>query len=229
MWKFLGSLGKAALFVVAIMTGVLSLAREGLLTFFPGRFEATLLFWSCVRVAFIISVAAGWYWEYRGRKAVGKAYKTLQHRLQNLSIELTSAKALESLCLKDTPGRQASHQVFIHLALKVSNGDGQNTSTIEPTACTSDLRGDGRCDRLGFTEVVYGNIVESDPLCRAIPPGAIRPVTLRAIYDLPVSDSYIPATRLKGSLTLKDNRGELLPLSFAADLEKRLATPGAQG
>lgn len=35
MRKFLGSLGKAVLLVVAVMTGVLSLAREALLLFFP--------------------------------------------------------------------------------------------------------------------------------------------------------------------------------------------------
>ena len=225
MRKFLGSLGKAVLLVVAVMTGVLSLAREALLLFFPNKFKATLLFWSCVRVAFIISVAASWYREYRGRKTAEKTYTSLQQRLQSLSIELMSAEAVESFSPKDSPSRQAYHRVHIDLTLKVSNGDGQNTSTIEPVACTSDLRGDERCDRLGFNDDVYDNRVERNFLCRTIRPGAIRLVTLGAVYDLPLSDS-IPATKLKGNLTLKDNRGALLPsVSFSADLRKGLAMP----
>ncbi len=163
------------------------------------------------------------------KKAAEEAYETLQQRLHNLSIEFVSVKAVESLCPKDTPGRKADHRVFIDFILRVRNGDGQNTSTVELVACTSDLRGNGECDRLGFEVEVHDHVVERSLVYRTIPPGTIRQVAARAVYDLPVSDSCVPATRLKGSLTLKDNRGVMLPLSFTADLEKKVANQGAQG
>jgi hypothetical protein len=160
--------------------------------------------------------------ERQDKKATEEAYETLQHRLQNLSVELVSAEAVEAFSQKDTFVGQPYHRVSIDLTLKVGNGDGQNTSTIEPVTCESNLRSDGKCDRMGFNDGVYGNVVERDFLFRTIPPGTIRLVTLRVVYDLPMSDP-LPVTKLKGNLTLKDNRGTLLPsVSFSTDLRKVL-------
>jgi hypothetical protein len=108
------------------------------------------------------------------------------------------------------------------LTLKVRNGDGQNTSTVELVICFSDLGDPGECDRLGFVQGVHEGILEDDELCRTITRGAIRHVVLRAICALPISDSFAPATELKGNLVLRDNRRKLLPpMPFVVDLEKK--------
>lgn len=160
--------------------------------------------------------------EQLARSNVEKQNAVLQQRLQNLSIELMSVEAMETLHPENSPSIPAYHRVYIDFTLKASNGDGQNASTIEPVACASDLRSNGQCDRLGFNENVYDNLVERDLFYRRIPAGAIRFVTLRAVYDLPMSDSHILATKLSGILTLRDNRGTLLPtVPFVADLAKR--------
>lgn len=138
----------------------------------------------------------------------------------NLSIELTSVEACESLHQETTPMLQAHHRIYIDFNLKVSNGDGQNASTIEPVICIADFR-DKECDSLGFVQNPHANLIETDPRCRPIPPGAIRPLTLRAIFDLPVSDTYIPAAKLKGRVTLRDNRAQSLPpVPFVVELRK---------
>ncbi len=180
---------------------------------------------ACAGIAFIV-FEGGYKLRQTETGQAEKKREVLQQRLQNLSVELVSAEAVEAFSQKDTFVGQPYHRVSIELTLKVGNGDGQNTSTIEPVSCTSDLRSDGKCDRMGFTDDVYGNVVERDFQFRTIPPGITRLVTLRAAYDLPMSDP-LPVTKLKGDLTLRDNRGTLLPsISFSTDLRKG---PGVQG
>jgi hypothetical protein len=54
------------LWVVALMSGVLSIVRE-VYTMYSGQLPAKPLFWSCIRLAFMLSAAILWFLEHKGR------------------------------------------------------------------------------------------------------------------------------------------------------------------
>lgn len=54
-------------FVVALMSGILSLLREFLLFQYPTKFQEPPLFWGCLRVAFGVSLVALWHEERKKR------------------------------------------------------------------------------------------------------------------------------------------------------------------
>src|SRR5271170_1118433 len=56
---------KVVVFMVALMSGVLSIIREAIDLFFPNRFSHTSVFWRCVWVSFIISMMFLLYDEHR--------------------------------------------------------------------------------------------------------------------------------------------------------------------
>jgi hypothetical protein len=49
---------------VALMTSALSLFREALSVFAPGKFADRKVFWACIRIAFIVSAALAWIGEH---------------------------------------------------------------------------------------------------------------------------------------------------------------------
>ncbi len=65
------------LWVVALMSGFLSLARELLLMYRGEQVQQRTLFWNCVIIAFVVSATALWVIEHRERLASDEKVKQL--------------------------------------------------------------------------------------------------------------------------------------------------------
>jgi hypothetical protein len=66
MFKFLLKYPVVIIFtVVALMSGILSIVREVITLYAPGRFEQRSLFWACVRIALVISAFLAMYGLYQ--------------------------------------------------------------------------------------------------------------------------------------------------------------------
>ena len=67
--------------MVAFMSGILSIAREALSIFSPGKIPQGILFWRCMWLAFIFSAAATWYLEH------GKV-REMEMRIQRMEADV---------------------------------------------------------------------------------------------------------------------------------------------
>jgi hypothetical protein len=74
--------------VVALMSGILSLAREFLLFQYPTKFHEPPLFWACLRIAFGISLVGLWFDEHKKRSELEKSLK-LGSSLKDRTIHLS--------------------------------------------------------------------------------------------------------------------------------------------
>jgi hypothetical protein len=71
--------------ILALMSGPLSIFRECMGLFFPGRVPGPELFWTCARIAFIVSITLLWIDEYRGRQ---KQKDSFNRRFRDLELRL---------------------------------------------------------------------------------------------------------------------------------------------
>jgi len=75
-WRWLRIVG----FMVALMSGVLSLGRELYLIYNPYAIQPANLFWHCVWIAFVLSSVTVWTAEYRRAESFGKDIAKLKAR-----------------------------------------------------------------------------------------------------------------------------------------------------
>src|SRR5712664_266762 len=61
LWYFL----QISLWVVALMSGILSLARELLLIYRGQQVQQRSLFWNCIIIAFVVSATSLWILEHQ--------------------------------------------------------------------------------------------------------------------------------------------------------------------
>jgi hypothetical protein len=72
-------------FWVALMSGTLSIIREFLVLHHADKIPQKSVFWSCVRIAFVLSASLTWYGEHRDLKQANAVIAQKQEELQNLS------------------------------------------------------------------------------------------------------------------------------------------------
>jgi len=72
----LGPLYRVVLLVVALMSGILSLVREGLQIADPSHYSQRPLFFACLRVACILAFSCLWFEERRARKSAESQFNS---------------------------------------------------------------------------------------------------------------------------------------------------------
>lgn len=87
MPEYIRYLLRLVLWVVALMTGVLSIMRELLGIYRPDEYQTRSLFWNCVIIAFIISAAILWFIEHQ---KAANLEKQLEREKSNKEPKLTA-------------------------------------------------------------------------------------------------------------------------------------------
>lgn len=119
------------LWVVSLMSGVLSLLRETY-TIYSGQLPAKPLFWSCTMVAFIVSAAILWGIEHRTVRQLRE--EILGARLTPAEVKLFPCELRRAV----TEGKDQWRNVFVRV--KVSMTGAMRTSV---TKCRMELSRDG--------------------------------------------------------------------------------------